>query len=508
MKILNSFRFLLIILFTSNYVSAQDSLSLFQNLKNQYDSERDFKVNIFYNPANMLDYSSSSFSELYVDYYNQKDKIYRQQNGSEKQGFGVITNSYQKLNKNKVLWGSASYQNLKTKRIKYNENLDFDRVAPYISSDSVGGDLEIEKYQFSGGYAQKFNQVTLGAQASYNAQLGARARDPRINNTTSELNLKIGLKYAFYRNFDVSLYAEGERYLQNSKVRFASKIGQSLVYQMTGFGFYNSLFSGGTTSLTTVHEEYGYKFGGGINHKEGKDFYILAYIGQSNMLKSYRGTSNRFYDLSDLNKDYFEVEGAKFFQIADHRLGVKLNYLSNQTTGKEYGYTNNTQLLEQIYKRLSYKRDETITSFSLLYSLNKDKFSLSALPYFRMQEIKEQRINPYSGQKIEYSIIGLIVDYKHKIANNQALTFRPFLDIKSVTSSKNALATIDLSFLNNWINQDYNYLASDIQTIGASLRYDIKVEKIPALFVETGFSNSRIQSKNNNFSTVMVGITF
>ncbi|HAD78231.1 MAG TPA: hypothetical protein DCF99_00715 [Flavobacteriaceae bacterium] len=125
-----------------------------------------------------------------------------------------------------------------------------------------------------------------------------------------------------------------------------------------------------------------------------------------------------------------------------------------------------------------------------------------------MQEIKEQRINPYSGQKIEYSIIGLIVDYKHKIANNQALTFRPFLDIKSVTSSKNALATIDLSFLNNWINQDYNYLASDIQTIGASLRYDIKVEKIPALFVETGFSNSRIQSKNNNFSTVMVGITF
>ena len=93
----------MILLGACNFASAQDSLTLFQDLKNQYDSERDFKVNIFYNPANMLDYSSSSFSELYVDYYNQKDKIYRQQNGSEKQGFGVITNSYQKLNKNKVL---------------------------------------------------------------------------------------------------------------------------------------------------------------------------------------------------------------------------------------------------------------------------------------------------------------------------------------------------------------------------------------------------------------------
>ena len=199
MKTLNIFRFLLILLGACNFVSAQDSLSLYQNLKSQYDSERDFKQYIFYNPANMLDYSSFSSSELFIDYFNQKDKVYRQQNGSEKQGFGVKTNSYQKLNTNKALWGSASYQNLKTKHIKFNENLDFDRVAPYFSSDSIGGDLEIEKYQFLGGYTQRFNKITVGAEASYNAQLGSRAKDPRINNITSELNLKIGLNYAFYK---------------------------------------------------------------------------------------------------------------------------------------------------------------------------------------------------------------------------------------------------------------------------------------------------------------------
>ena len=124
MKTLNIFRFLLSLLGACNFVSAQDSLSLYQNLKSQYDSERDFKQYIFYNPANMLDYSSFSSSELFIDYFNQKDKVYRQQNGSEKQGFGVKTNSYQKLNTNKALWGSASYQNLKTKHIKFNENLD------------------------------------------------------------------------------------------------------------------------------------------------------------------------------------------------------------------------------------------------------------------------------------------------------------------------------------------------------------------------------------------------
>ena len=508
MKTLNIFRFLLILLGACNFVSAQDSLSLYQNLKSQYDSERDFKQHIFYNPANMLDYSSFSSSELFIDYFNQKDKVYRQQNGSEKQGFGVKTNSYQKLNTNKALWGSASYQNLKTKHIKFNENLDFDRVAPYFSSDSIGGDLEIEKYQFLGGYTQRFNKITVGAEASYNAQLGSRAKDPRINNITSELNLKIGLNYAFYKKFELGIFAEGERYLQNSRIRFASKLGQPLVYQMTGLGFYNNLFSGGTSSITTIHEEFGYKVGGQINHDKGKDFYVMAQMGQSSMLKNYQGTGNTYYDLSELDNDYFEVEAAKFFNINAQRVGFKVNYLSNQTTGKEYGYTNNTQLLAQIYKRLSYKKDETVTSFSLFYSLNKEKFSLSATPYYRLQEIKEQRLFPYSGQKFEYSIFGLLVDYKQKISDNQAIIFRPFFDIKSVSSAKNVLTTNNLPTITNWINQDYNYLASDVKTIGASLRYDVKLQKIPAIFVEAGINQAKIQSKNNNFSTLMVGITF
>lgn len=507
MKTLNIFRFLLILL-SSYFTSAQDSLSLFQNSKNQYDSERNFKQSIYYNPAIMLDYSSFSTSELYVGYFSQKDEVYRMQNGADKKGFGVYTNSYQKLGSNKALWGSASYQNLKTKNIKFNENLDFSRIAPYSSSDSIGGDLEVERYQFLGGYSQKFKKITLGAQASYNAQLGARARDPRVNNTTSELNLRIGANYTFYKNFEIALFTEGERYLQNSKIRFASKIGQPLVYQMTGLGFFNNLFSGGRSSLTTVHEEFGYKLGGEINHNKGKDFYILAQIGQSNMLKSYNGSGNRYYDLANLEKEFVELEGAKFFQIYDHRIGLKINYVSNKTTGKEYGYTNNTQLLEQIYKRLSFKKDETITSLSLFYSLNKTNFSLSAIPYVRLENIKEQRLHPYSGQKFDYSTIGFMIDYKHQLDQNQLITFRPFIHKKSVTSSKNVLATNSNPTINNWINKEFDYLSSDQTMFGANLRYDIKLEKIPAIFIETGFSQQIIQSKNNNFSTILVGITF
>ncbi len=208
MKILNIIHYTFILLLACSSGYAQDSISFYQKLKSQYDAERDFKTNIYYNPAYMLDYGSFSSSELSVNYSIQKDKVYRLQNGSKHTEFNIATNSFQKLNSNQALWGSASYQNKKMKDIKFNENLDYERVAPYISSDSVGGNIDAENYHFLGGYSHKLNKVTLGAQASYNAQLGSRSRDPRLRNTTSELNVKIGINYAFNKKLDIALFVE------------------------------------------------------------------------------------------------------------------------------------------------------------------------------------------------------------------------------------------------------------------------------------------------------------
>ncbi len=508
MKILNIIHYTFILLLACSSGYAQDSISFYQKLKSQYDAERDFKTNIYYNPAYMLDYGSFSSSELSVNYSIQKDKVYRLQNGSKHTEFNIATNSFQKLNSNQALWGSASYQNKKMKDIKFNENLDYERVAPYISSDSVGGNIDAENYHFLGGYSHKLNKVTLGAQASYNAQLGSRSRDPRLRNTTSELNVKIGINYAFNKKLDIALFVEGEKYLQNNQIRFASKLGQPLIFQMTGLGYYNNLFSGGTSSLSTQNEEYLYKIGGQLIHNKGKDFYILAQLGQAEQTKSYNGTTSRYYDIADLNKNYFEIEAAKFFQFHQNRVGFKINYLSNQLSGKEYGYTNNTQLIEKIYKRLSYKKDESYTSFSLIFTMNKDQFNLSVNPYYRYHQVKEQRMYPFSGQKFDYSIVGLNLDYKQPIKDNQLLTLRPFVEFKSVSSSKNALTSSSIATINTWMKHDYAYLASDIQSIGINARYDIQLEKIPALFFEAGYSQIKIQSNNNTFSTVSVGITF
>ncbi len=496
------------IFFISCITKSQDSISVFKKNEDQYNIERNFREQFYYNPANMLDYSSSSISNLFVNYYNQKNEIFRLQKGSGQKGFGLQTNSFQRLNDRKVLWGKASYEKYKVTNVKWNENLDYDRVTPYLLSDSVGGNIDIERYHFLGGYTQKFNKFSLGGQASYQAKLGSRSRDPRLNNTTSELNLKFGIGYTIYKKLDFDLFIEGEKYQQNGKLQFVSQLGQPLVYQMTGLGFYSNLFTGGSSLNYFVNEEYSYKTGMKFSNKNGKDFYILGQLGQSEMKNSFKGTRNRYYYISDLNSNYLELEGVKFFIFNKHKIGAKVNYFSRNLKGLEYGYTNNTEQLSLLYKRLSYKRDEENMTLSLFYSLDKENFRLSFVPYFSYQEIKEQRLFPYSGQKFEYNVFGAKVNYLQKLTNDQTISFEPFIDYKSVISAKNALTSANTSSMNDWLIHDFNYLSSDITTIGANLRYDLKLDKLPTFFINGSFIQSNIQSKYNNYSSVSLGITF
>lgn len=506
LHIKTSFCFLLI--GVSLGLKAQDSLSLFKTINNQYSTERNFKNNFYYNPASMSDYSSVSFSEFNVGYHNKDEKVYRQQLGNGNKGLAVEAKSFQKLKPNRFVWGSASYENLKTSSVKWNETLDYERVAPYITADSVGGKLSMERYRFSGGYLQKLNRWTLAGQVSYLAQLGYRSKDPRMRSTTSDLRINAGLNYNILRDYELGVFGEFSKYTQNSSINFQSLLGRPYVYQMTGFGFSNYLFNGGTIPKNTF-EEFAYKGGVQIFSKQGKDFYLQAAVGRSNNLKSYNDGSNSFFDLSDLEAENFEIEGAKFFNLNEkNRVGLSANYNASKRTGSEYGYSLNTASLTQIFKRKAYREENYITTLKGFYQYSQEKFAITATPFFGHEEIKERRLYPNTGQKFVYSYFGINADYKQKIKENQTLTFQPYFSKRVVNKSINALSTTGNAAADEWILQDYEFQASDISTFGTLLRYDFKLEKLPAFFVSAEYQSQKIQKKNNNFVGASIGITF
>ncbi|MEI7487574.1 MAG: DUF6850 family outer membrane beta-barrel protein [Chryseobacterium sp.] len=500
--------YLLFIVLGSLSVKAQDSLSLFKTINNQYNVERNFKTQFYYNPASMSGYSSTSFSEFNVGFHNKDDKAYRQQLGSGEKGLTVEAKSFQKLKPNRYVWGNASYQNVKVDNIKWNETLDYVRVAPYITSDSVGGKLNLERYQFAGGYLQKTNRWTFAGQISYLAQLGYRARDPRLRSTTSDLRVNAGINYKVFREYEIGVFGEFNKYTQNTSLTFQSVLGRPYVYQMVGLGHSNNLFNGGTAPSSTF-EEFGVKGGLQISNKEGKDFYLQASIGRANNAKSYNGTGNTFYDISDLVDENYHIEGAKFFDLNQkNRVGLLANFTSSVKTGSEYGYSLNTTNMTQIFKRQAYRRENYVSTIKGFYQYNQDHFSITATPFYGYEEIKERRLYPNAGQKFEYSYFGINADYKQQIKENQVLSFQPYFSKRVVNKSITALSTTGNAAVDAWVLQDYQFQASDITTVGASLRYDVKLEKLPAFFVSAEYQSQKIQEKNNNFAGASIGITF
>lgn len=499
--------FCLLLIGISFNMKAQDSLSLFKTLSNQYSQERAFRNNYYCNPASMSGYSSSSFSEFGVGYHDNKDKAYRQQLGNGSKGLTVEAQSFQKLKPNRFVWGSAKYQNLKTGSVKWNETLDYERIAPYITADSVGGKLNLERYQFAGGYLQNMNRWTVAGQVSYSAQMGYRSKDPRMKSTTSDLRVNAGVNYRVFREYEVGIFGEFNKYTQNNSIQFQSLLGRPYVYLMSGFGFSNYLFNGGTRPANT-YEEFAYKGGIQISNKQGKDFYLQSAVGRSNNIKGY-SENNSYFDLSDLKNETFELEGAKLFNVAEkHRLGVSAGYSASRKTGSEYGYSMNTAALSQLFKREAYRRENYTASVKGFYQYNQDTFTITATPFFGYEEIKERRLYPNSGQKFVYSYFGINADYRQQISNSQVLTFQPYFNKRAVNKSINALSTAGNAAVDEWVLQDYLFQASDINTFGTVLRYDFKLEKLPAFFVSAQYQTQKIQKKNNNFAGASIGITF
>ena len=487
----------------------KDSIPFFQKINSQYNNERDFTNQIYSNPASMSDYSISSFSQAHLEINNANQKTYRQPYGKDASTYGLETKSYQTRSSTLSLWGAASYTNIKVKDMKWGENLDYDRISPYSVADSVGGKIDIEKYHFLGGFAKKLNRFTIGLEGDYTAQLGARSRDPRNKTITSNLKVKFGTNYNFYKALGIGVFGQIEKYTQSNTINFSSLLGYPNVYQMTSFGYYNYLFSGGAKKIENQYEQLGYEVGGQFTSRNGRDFYILAKYGRLDLTKSTQGVYSKYYDVAEIEDKIYFFEGAKFLNLGlKQRIGLKLQYVYQKRLGSEFGYTNNTSVLEQVYKQKAFKRDDTTYKGELFYQLTGEKVTLAIMPFVSYQEFVEKRLRPFNGEKWDALTIGASIDFKLNIAEGNIFTLQPYLSHKSVS---NHVSLLDLGAdktINDWVQSDYAFLSSDISLYGTSIRYDLKLNKMPGLYASFDWQNAKILNKNNTYTGFKVGVTF
>ncbi len=200
------------------------------------------------NPAFMHDAYSTSITQIGIGIsYKKANRPFQAEKGNGHTLGNATVKSYLQLNPNNTVWGGASYQIGRKRNIRFNSTSDYDLLYPYVMADTIGGNMENERYAFNGGYAVKMKCWTFGAEMKFRAEHEYRTIDPRPRSIATDLTLRIGLAHSL-RHYRIGAGIGGKTYKQTNNVDFYNPLGVIPEFHMTGLGTDYVRFAGAVRS--------------------------------------------------------------------------------------------------------------------------------------------------------------------------------------------------------------------------------------------------------------------
>lgn len=216
----------------------------------------------FQNPAIRQWMLPISYSALSGGYVNERQSQAVETKLGDGIDFGyVAADSYIK-HRSSTLWGAASYRNGRERSVVWNESSDAVLIYPYFTADSIGGDLKMEQYSFSGGYADHNNRWAWGAEIGYAAGLYYRDVDPRPRNVTGRLDIAAGGAMRIGATpYHAGISVNYRKYKQTCSIEFVNELSDNRIWHLTGLGTHYERFAGSGYS----HYYNGNRFGATAN---------------------------------------------------------------------------------------------------------------------------------------------------------------------------------------------------------------------------------------------------
>ncbi len=239
--------FLLVITFNCS-AALTDSIPIIDRTIKAFGGYSDVATLPFSNPAMQplrQDYSISSVSLGYDSQISSHPMVTSCGRGEQKGYFNAQT--YLKP-RTSTVWGHASYNNGRILDMQLCESPNYNRVYPYSIADTIGGNQNLERYNFGGGYAHSGDKILWGASISYEAGLYYRQIDPRPKSITGNLYLSLGLAFRI-KNYFIGPTYNFTRYRQSTAISFVSEMGETKLFHTTGLGTYYARFEGNGSSV-------------------------------------------------------------------------------------------------------------------------------------------------------------------------------------------------------------------------------------------------------------------
>lgn len=151
--------------------------------------------------------------------------------------------SYRRLRHGGAVWGEAGYSRGTVRNVVWRSSADYDVVFPYITADSIGGDLFSEEYTFGGGYGRRGRRAAWGIEGGVRALHEWRTVDPRPRSIAIDLDFRAGAALRAGRYMAGASFA-AKVYKQTGDVDFYNPLGVKGEYHLSGLGAHFARFTG------------------------------------------------------------------------------------------------------------------------------------------------------------------------------------------------------------------------------------------------------------------------
>ena len=484
----------------------KDSIYLLQRLLENQSVYAEFFTLPYGNPAMKYRMYDHTLNEISAggEYRRESEPLIMQTGDGHRYGMVDVKSFICKDRSN--MWGEANYRNGRQMNLKWNETSDYLLLYPYVTGDTVGGDLKSEQYRFNGGYTARTGRFIWGADASYRATVGYRQTDPRPRNITGKLDFTLGLALITPGRYRPGISIHASKYKQKNIIKFYNQQGNITLYHFTGLGTDYYRFRG--DEKETYYK--GRQFGAGIDllPENGNGFTAAISVDHFRFEKIISALNELPMARAD---EYTWKAETGYKQKSHHQAwGVKAEWTGIHRKGTENLFGDPVNgIYPQITSAQQYSNKRMEGSLSGFYeNTGSDGFSWAVRPVAGFCHIKTRYI--YPARRLENKRLRAALSLQ---AGKQ--TGKWLLRVNATVCYDAALAArlhlpenADEKNLVPLINS-YRFLESDHTLLQTGLRSDYALGSRWALYISTRWQHGWYtgQTRTDHISAV-IGVAF
>lgn len=484
---------------------ASDSIPIRQRLAEEQTALRQFFSLPFRNPAIKRYRSDNRLTEIAaLCELERETEAVAIEEGDGRQIFGVDVRSYIPL-QGSSLWGDASYLNGVKYNLKMNETSDAQLLYPYLTGDTIGGDIRSEIYAFSRGYAAENKCFTWGINAGFRATQEYRAIDPRPRNIASMLDLTLGAALHAGNNYLAGLALNLKKYKQNNEIAFYNELGDVKVYHYTGLSTDYARFR---TKAGKSHYD-GYATGLSLNLYPQRSGW-LATVGYSRFNFEKVISSLNELNMLEMAEHSLEAEAGYRYAGDRHSAAFKLNAYSVRRKGTENIFgdesSNNYPWIAALEQ---YSRERNAIEAAALYERTTAELQWSLRPAAGYEDERERYTFPAGEISWQRATLAL-----HCALSKTAGKFllRTGAALKQHFPLQNTI-TLPETGIENYtapaLYRNHEYRSGKQTHFALDGRIDCAVNRNYALFAALQWQHGQyINNTTTNYITICCGINF